>query len=343
MKHKISQKDLLSKVSLYIMKNHLLKSAKEVVIALSGGPDSVCLLDVMCRLQIKYGYNISVCHYNHKIRGEDSDKDEMFVKKICSDRGLRLEIAKREEGEKINNEEDARKLRYAFFQKIYFKKGGGDVKIVLGHNSNDLAETFLMRVIRGSGLKGLSAILPQRDFFIRPLLLISRSEITQYLKDNNLKFRTDKSNYDNKYLRNDIRNKLMPSLKNYNENIIETISRSTEQLLMDYQYIERSVQKVFDKTVLKKNNSYIIPKEEWLKVDDALKPHLIYLCLSQIGGTKNITNKHINSIVNISNNNIGGKTLPLPHSLRFEFKSGKIYIYKKINSIKENDGKPKKK
>ncbi len=334
MNNKISQKELISQVSLYIDKNNLLESSKEVVVALSGGPDSVCLLDIMCRLQQKFGYIISACHYNHRIRGEDSNKDEAFVKKICDDRGLSLELARREIGEKITNEETARELRYAFFQKIYLKKGGGDVKIVLGHNSNDLAETFLMRTIRGSGLKGLSAILPQRDFLIRPLLHISRPEIVQYLKENNLKFRIDKSNYDNRFLRNEIRNKLIPALKKHNNNIVETISRSAEQLSRDYQFIENTVQKIFDSIVLEEIDACIISKEEWLKVDDRLKTHLLLYCLNRLGGAKDISNKHINNMVNIINNNISGKKLPLPHSLRFEFKSGRIYIYKKINSIK---------
>lgn len=335
---KTSQKYIVNKVILYIKENLLIKQGDCIIVAVSGGADSVCLLNILLEIKDQMKLDIKACHYNHKLRGEESDQEEIFVRNLCEDRGVELEVGSKPDDFVINNEMDARECRYSFFEKVFLKQGRVGVKIALAHNLNDLTETFLMRLVRGSGLIGLSSILPQRDFFIRPLLQISRNEIIEYLKDKDCDYRQDSSNFDERYLRNKIRHRILPDLCKINPNIDLAVSSAALQIAEDYRFIEKEVSALFKQIVKTEPSGYVISLGDWSNVEPVLKTHLLHYVYHQILNPNDISRKQLQKMVYLIENKVGKKKLPLPHSLRFEFKNGRIYMYQTSNLVKENNG-----
>jgi len=249
--------NLVKKIQENIFRYELFERGGKIVIGVSGGPDSVCLLDALYKLKEKYDLQIIVAHVNYGLRGKDSDSDEKSVKKLAEKYSLPIEIlsfTKYEKSEIRNtiSEEKLRKIRYAFFEKVS-KKNKADA-IAVGHNLNDQAETVLMRILRGTGLRGLGAIRfatrrdptaqPKRNadgpLLVRPLLNIPRKEIIAYLRSNKIPYRTDKSNLSADFTRNKIRNKLLPQLeKEFNPNIQETLYKFSASTADDYDFIAR--------------------------------------------------------------------------------------------------------
>lgn len=223
------------------IKEHGLIAPKDVVLAaVSGGPDSVALLEGLLRLREELSFSVTAAHLNHRLRGPDSDEDERFVRSLVERRGVPLIVEARQvsqirEKKGGSLEEIAREVRYAFLRRAAGKCGAK--RIALGHNLDDNVETFLMNLIRGSGLRGLSG-MPMlrregRFVVIRPLLQVTREEILSFLKKENLPYREDRSNRDTAYTRNRIRHVLLPLLeREYNPQIrrvlIETARRLRE-------------------------------------------------------------------------------------------------------------------
>ena len=214
-----------------------------ILAAISGGPDSVCLLDALCELKEKYDLQIVAAHVNYGLRGKDSDLDEKLAKNLAEKYSLPVEIlsfTKYEKSEIRNtiSEEKLRKIRYDFFEKIQKKYRAN--AIAVGHNLNDQTETVLMRIIRGTGIRGLGAIKFKNNNIIRPLLNIPRKEIIAYLRSNKTPYRIDKTNLSADFTRNKIRNKLLPELeKEYNPNIQEILYKFSESAAADYDFIAR--------------------------------------------------------------------------------------------------------
>ena len=217
----MKQTSLEYKVLNTIKENNLLQSGDKIVVAVSGGADSICLLYLLNKLKERLGITLEACHYNHKLRGEESDRDEKFVKKICQEWGIQASFSSAPEKNKFKNEEEAREARYLFFEKISEQDRG--VKIAIAHTANDLTETFLLRLVRGTGIRGLRAIPLARKNFIRPLLHSTRSDVENYLKENNINYITDKTNYSLKYSRNFVRLKVVPLLYELKPNLNETV------------------------------------------------------------------------------------------------------------------------
>lgn len=229
-------KNLLKKIQENIFRYELFERGAKIVIGVSGGPDSVCLLDALYKLKKKYDLQIIVAHVNYGLRGKDSDLDEKLVKNLAEKYSLSIEILKVKEAKK--SEEELRKIRYDFFEQVS-KKYKADA-ITVGHNLNDQAETVLMRTIRGTGLRGLGAIKFRNNNIIRPLLNIPRKEIVAYLRSNKTPYRTDKSNLSADFTRNKIRNHLLPHIeKEYNPNIQETLYKFSQSAADDYEFIAR--------------------------------------------------------------------------------------------------------
>ncbi|MGQ9618778.1 MAG: tRNA lysidine(34) synthetase TilS [Candidatus Aminicenantia bacterium] len=202
-----------------------------VLVAFSGGPDSSALLHLLLEFSKEFPLKIELGHFNHKLRGEESDKDEEFVKREAERLGIPIHIGSDDvrsyaKSRKINLEEAGSILRYKFLKSK--AKEIGATKIALGHTMNDQAETFLMRVLRGSGLKGLSSIFPVKDeIFVRPLIEIKKDEIEDYLKMKGIPSRIDSSNLSLKLLRNIIRLELIPYLEErFGKKLVEHLSKS---------------------------------------------------------------------------------------------------------------------
>ncbi|HLM83693.1 MAG TPA: tRNA lysidine(34) synthetase TilS [Candidatus Bathyarchaeia archaeon] len=246
--------NLIKKIQENIFRYELFERGGKIVVGCSGGPDSVCLLDALHELQKKYNLELIVAHVNYKLRKKDSDKDEALVKKLVEKYELPIEILHNPEYtiQDTNLEEKLRTYRYAFFEKISKKYKAN--AIAVAHNLNDQAETVLLRLLRGTGLRGLGAMSfatqrgpsarPKRNAdgprIIRPLLNIPRKEILAYLLKKKIPFRVDKTNLTSDFTRNKVRNKLLPYLeKNFNPRVQDLLFKFSKSAAADYDFISR--------------------------------------------------------------------------------------------------------
>ena len=221
---------LVKKVRETINCYNMLKTGDKVLVGVSGGPDSVCLLYVLKELRDEYSLSLHIAHLHHGIRGTEADEDVMFVQAIGDSIGIPVhieyaDIPSHAKIEHVSKQEAARDVRYKFFNTVTDKICAD--RVALGHTADDQVETFLMRILKGSGPHGLAGIPPVRDRIIRPLIGVFREEINEYLSEYDIRYRIDSSNLSAVYLRNKIRLELIPYLaKDYNPNIMHTLIRS---------------------------------------------------------------------------------------------------------------------
>ncbi len=222
---------------------------KGLCVCLSGGADSVSLLRGLMDISSKYGFNIYACHFNHMIRGEESDRDEEFCKELCNSLGITLyrgwhDVPEYAKYYKLSLEEAARDCRYAFFQRVSSRECVD--YCVTAHNMNDDAETLLFNLIRGSGLNGATAIAPKKDIMLRPLLKIKRSEIEEYLTEIGQPYVNDSTNSSTEYSRNYIRHRLIPDMETLNPSVVEALSRYISSCRNDREYFDSVVEQNID-------------------------------------------------------------------------------------------------
>lgn len=219
----------------------MLSSGDEVVVALSGGADSVSLLHSLWKLREELRIKLYACHVNHGLRGEESDGDMRFCQELCTRLGVELFLletdvrASQQKHESI--EETARKVRYDFFAQVSEGR-----KLATAHNANDSAETVLLNMLRGTGLKGLCGIPPVRGNIIRPLIYCTRDEVERYCGDNSLGFVTDKTNLCDDYTRNKVRHSVLPELLKINSSFLDTAARMQKNLREDSDFLEAMAQ-----------------------------------------------------------------------------------------------------
>ena len=234
---------ILEKVKAAIEKYEMLSSVRDVTVALSGGADSVCLLHLLVSLKDIYNIKVSAIHINHNLRGEESDRDEDFVKELCQRLNVPLKVLSikvKELSEKTDQsiELAARNARYEAFKKY------GVGVVATAHTASDNLETVLFNIARGSGLKGICGIPAKRDIYIRPLIFCTRQEIEAYICKNNLSYVTDSTNLTDDYSRNLIRHKAVPVLKKLNSSVEGTIINMCESLKEDLSFLEATAKEV---------------------------------------------------------------------------------------------------
>ena len=212
-----------------IKKYDLINENDKIICGVSGGPDSICMLDILKDLKEELKFELIVCHVNHLIR-EEAISDEEYVVNYCKVNNIkyyvkRIDVKKYADNNKQGTEEAGRNVRYEFFEEILQKEGAN--KIAIAHNKNDKIETIIMNMLRGSGISGLKGIEPKRENkYIRPLIETERTSIEEYCEEKNLRPRIDKTNFINDCTRNKIRNVVIPYIKNeFNPNIINTMDR----------------------------------------------------------------------------------------------------------------------
>lgn len=220
---------MIHKVAKYIQQKELMSEGAKVLVAISGGADSVALLIVLKRL----GYDCEALHCNFHLRGEESLRDEMFVRDLCKREGVKLTVVHfdtatyaAEKG--ISIEMAAREQRYEAFEN--HRKECGATAIAVAHHRNDSAETMLLNLVRGTGLKGLHGIQPKNGYVVRPLLCVERNEIVEYLKWRGAGYVTDSTNLESEFTRNRIRLQIIPLLQEINPSIIESLAATAERL-----------------------------------------------------------------------------------------------------------------
>ena len=318
-----------------IEKYNLIKSGDKIVLGVSEGPDSITMLDILKDLKETMNFEIYVVHVNHMIRGQDAINDQKYVENYCNKNNIEFytkaidvqEIAK---SKKIGVEEAGRIARYEAFEEILKKTNSN--KIATAHNKNDKVETIIMHILRGSGVSGLKGISPIRDNkFIKPLIECSREEIEKYCEINKLNPCIDKTNFENSYTRNKIRNIVIPYIKEqFNPNIVETIERLSEVISSEDEYISEITQKEYEKLLISKQENQIeIKLKEFNILDNVIKSRLILLVVKNIfGSIQGIEKINIVDIIKLCKNNIGNKFLMPNKNLKVMIKDKKIYFIK---------------
>ena len=251
------------KVKEYIEKNNLLQKKDLILVGVSGGADSVALL----RILLSAGYNCVAVHCNFHLRGEESNRDQMFVEHLCASLGVKLEIChydtnKYAADNKISIEMAARELRYADFERL--RKEYGAACIAVAHHRDDSVETLLMNLMRGTGIRGLTGIKPKNGNIIRPLLPLQRLEIEEYLKSIGQDYVTDSTNLEADYTRNKIRLNLLPLMRAINPNTDKSIENTALHLQQAYLIYNDAVQRAIASVVKQKDGNLYINIETLL-------------------------------------------------------------------------------
>ena len=318
-----------------IKKYNLIENGDKLVLAVSGGPDSISMLNILNEIK-KSGiisFEFVVAHVNHMIRKE-AKEDEEYVKKYCNENGIEfysksIDVKKLANNNKVGTEEAGRMVRYKFFDEVLEKIGSN--KIGVAHNKNDKAETIIMNMIRGSGITGLKGIEAKRGKYIRPLIECERAEIEDYCEKEKLNPRIDKTNFENTYTRNKIRNILIPYIKKeFNPNIIETLNRLSSLVTDEEDYIEKQVEKIYKEIVIDEDEKEIvIDLKSFNNQEKVIKSRIILYTITRLFGTsKEIAKVHIEDIIKLCSNNVGNKYLTPNKNIKVLVKNHKIYFIK---------------
>lgn len=320
---------LLGKFKNTIKKYGLIDKNDKLVVAVSGGPDSLALLYLLNKINKEFKLVLHIVHLDHMLR-KDSYKDAEFVKRLADKLKMPVTCARlnvKELARKGSLEEIARNARLGFFFKV--AKDTKASKIALGHTRDDQAETVLMRILRGSGLYGLSGILPKRDIagfkIIRPLIEIKRKEIESFLKRNRIKPCRDISNSQEIYFRNKIRNNLLPLLeKGYNRNIKEVLSNMAESAGCDYDYLNQRAD--FSRKRLGRD----INLDKLVRLHPAMQRLIIRAAIRRLkGDMRRITFQHIKEIEDLIFNRPVNSIVDLPKGISVAKKKKRLSFYRR--------------
>jgi len=345
------ENSLEEKVLKTIQKSNLIEEGDKIVLGVSGGPDSMCMLNALINIyrncqkgpslvakNCQKGPSpvaIIVAHINHMIR-EDAADDENYVRAFCAEKNIdfyskSIDIQKIANNSKIGVEEAGRNARYEFFDEILRQTGAN--KIAIAHNRNDKVETMIMNAMRVSGMSGLNGIETKRVNYIRPLIDCERSEIEEYCERYKLNPRIDKTNFENDYTRNKIRNIVIPYIKKeFNPNIIETLNRLSELVFEEEDYIDRQVEKAYGDLVLEEDsNQIVLDLKKFNCQEKVIKSRLVLYNITRLFGTsKGIEKIHIEDIIKLCGNNVGNKYLTPNKKIKVLVKNHKIYFTKQI-------------
>ncbi len=323
------EKQLPRRVQRFIAEYGLIEKSGPLMVGVSGGADSVCLLHVFFQLRDELDLDLHVVHLNHQLRGAESDADAEYVSHLAQKLGIAATIQKRDvrryqDEKRCSLEEAAREVRYAFFAEVAQSIGAGAVAV--GHTADDQAETILIHLIRGTGLSGLRGMQPLSRWrlfegsqltVIRPLLEISREETEAYCAAYDLSPRTDSSNVSSKYLRNRIRFELMPQLLEYNPNIREGLSRAARMIVVDMAHIDEEVVQLWGSVVEELPHGISLNNKAFSALSPALQRHLLRSVLERLlGSLRDVESIHIENVVKVLSKP-AGKRLSMPYGLTF--------------------------
>lgn len=320
---------MLNKLESAVKSQGLIKKKDRILVGVSGGPDSLALLHILNSLKKEMGFSLYVAHLDHMMR-KDSFKDREFVEKACLKLGIPVicgQIDVRKLIKKGSVEEVARSVRLNFL--FGAAKKFRATKIALGHNLDDQAETVLMRILRGSGLYGLQAILPRKRIFgflvIRPLLGIKRKEINLYLKKKKISPRLDLTNKQDIYLRNRIRNRLIPQLeKQFNRNIKDVLSNMAENAAVDYDFLRMQAERK------SKELGRGIDLKKFLRLHQAIQRLILRLRVSELkGDTRRLTFQHIRELEGLIASRPESSVVDLPRGISVVKKKKKLNFFRR--------------
>lgn len=298
----------------------ILQPEDKVIVGVSGGSDSVGLLYMLLALE-DLSLKLVVAHVNHKLRGNESDRDAGFVRELAGKLNLDFEYVEVDTDSyrkvnKLSPEDAARKLRYDFFYKLLEKHKAS--KIATAHTLDDQAETVIMRLLRGSGTLGLSAIKPESNNLVRPLLNIKKSDIRVYLESRGIKWIEDSSNNSDDFRRNRIRNELIPVIENIQPNASEIIARSARVAAIESDFINEEVKKTY-KTIISSSPIGLIGKvDKYLNLHDAIRFGVLRMAISDMKGDINaVTSEHLFSVNKLIESENPSGQIDLPENTVF--------------------------
>ncbi len=309
------------------------------MVAVSGGPDSVCLLHILVKLRDELDIVLYVAHLNHQLRGVESEADAQYVSDLAHRLGIPATIEQRDvkdyQAERhVSLEEAAREVRYAFLAQV--AKCVGASQVVVGHTIDDHIETILMHLIRGTGTRGLRGLKPSVKWqsgqngnsliIIRPLLSVSREETVEYCYSHQLKPRIDASNLSLSPLRNRIRHRLLPLLKSYNPRVTDALLRTARIATDDIDFLDKEIARLWGEVAQQQENAIILDKERFLELPFALQRQLLRVAIEKLLGTvKDIETRHIEEIMNALTKP-AGKRLSLPRGLIFSIEYNRYLL-----------------
>lgn len=299
-------KRLLEAILAFIRQHDLVPAGRTLVVGVSGGPDSVCLLHLLARLRHELDSPVHVAHLNHMLRGAESDDDAEYVMNVANGLGVditveRVEVRSYRARHHLSVEDAARRLRYQFFADVADRLGT-DV-VAVGHTADDQVETILMRLVRGTGARGLQGMQPVTALpnlgwghlrVIRPLLMVSRKETEAYCRRQDLEPRVDSSNLLPHQLRNRIRHELLPLLRSYNPRIHEALLRTADGLSSELSFFEEHVSRVWCEVVIEREGAFLVDKKRFAMLHPALQRHLLREVVKRLlGSLEDVEWKHI--------------------------------------------------
>ena len=328
MKREKRQEPLELKVLRFLKEHQLVSSRYPLLVAVSGGPDSVCLLHILVTLQEELGIKLHVAHLNHKLRGAEAEADACYATDIAHRLAIPATIEARDvrgyqARHRLSLEEAAREVRYTFLAEVAMSIG--TTQVAVGHTLDDNVETILMHLMRGAGTRGLRGLLPSvaRQFpghnltVIRPLLPVTRKETASYCHHHQLGPCIDASNLSLAPLRNRVRLKLLPLLQSYNPRIVEALLRTARIASEDIAFLEEEVSRVWNEIVQEQEDTIYLNKERFLELHPALKRHLLRASTERLlGNLKDIEALHIEDMMSALTKP-AGKRLNLPAGLVF--------------------------
>ncbi|RZB34080.1 MAG: tRNA(Ile)-lysidine synthase [Desulfobacteraceae bacterium Eth-SRB2] len=344
--HKGYKNKLLRTVKQTITTYGMLKPRDSVLIGVSGGPDSVALFHLLLTFAPRFSLRLGVAHLNHCLRQDDSDKDAEFVASLAGRFGIpcyihKINVRKYQIENKLSLEEAARRVRHSFLNHVAEKNRFN--KIALGHHFDDNAELVLMNLFRGSGPLGISAIPPVRNGkIIRPLLQSNRSEIITFLDQNGLKYVSDPSNRDTRFLRNRIRHDLIPLLKtSYNPKISQSLNRLASIIRSEEEWIEGVIHPLFEKAALSIQDGRIALSVSILNgIHVAAQRRIIRKAISKTkGDLRRIRLTHIDSAINLLEYGPDYGNIDLPDRVRIQRKGDVILFFREKSTLRNMDVK----
>lgn len=339
--------ELEKKVQLYIEKNRMIQSGDRILVGVSGGADSVCLLMILKELSEKLDFSLYVLHVHHGVRAE-ADTDAWYVEKLCQSLDIPFYLEKVSmlayaRKNKLSEEEAGRVLRYELFAKYREKLNCQHVAVA--HHGNDRAETMLFNLFRGSGLQGLTSIRPVRDEIIRPLLCLTRDEIEGYLQEKHMLYCEDITNLSDEYTRNKIRHNVIPyAEKEICEQAVSHMSETAEQLMEIQSYLERETWKAFKDCVQPAKSEEVLDRHltkvcielsRFGTYDIVLQKRILLLCLEKLTPhRKDITSAHIAGILNLLQAE-GTASIQLPYKLEARKQYDVLYLGERQDKERE--------